>query len=50
MKRGGGNVLAMLREGHKRIWGCIYAVAGSFSHIEGGGGAKSFHSLKVGGA
>ena len=33
----------------KSVWGSFYAVA-CISHIEGGGGAKSFHSLKGGGA
>ena len=36
----------MLKEGHTKFWGSFYTVAGSFSHIEGGGGAKSFYSLK----
>ena len=43
-KGGGGRktftVLAMLKGGHKKFWGSFYAVAWSFSHIEGGGGKK----------
>ena len=29
----GGEVLAMLKEGHEHFWGSIYAVAASSSHI-----------------
>ena len=29
-------VLAILKGGHKKFWGSFYAVALSFSHIEGG--------------
>ena len=32
-KRGAEKVLAMLKGGHNKFWGSIYAVAGSFSHI-----------------
>ena len=28
----------MLKGGHSKFWGRFYAVACSFSHIEGGGG------------
>ena len=35
-KKGGGEVLAMLKGGHKMFWGSFYAVAWSFSHIVGG--------------
>ena len=40
-KGGAEKVLAMLngRGGHKKGWGSFYAVAWSFSHIVGGGGA-----------
>ena len=35
--------------GAQRFWGSFYAVAQSFSHIEGGGGGgKGFHSFKAG--
>ena len=40
MKRGSDKVLAMLKGGHQKFWGSFYMVAWSFSHIEGGGGAK----------
>ena len=46
---GAEQVLAMLSGeggGHNKFWGSFYTVAGSFGHIEGEGGAKSFHSLK----
>ena len=62
-KKGGGaeKVLAMLKGGggHKTFWGSFYAVAWSFSHIEGGsikfplfkrGGAKRFTLSRGGGA
>ena len=42
-------VLVILKGAHKKFWGSFYAVAWSFSHIEGGGGTKSFHSIKGGG-
>ena len=47
-KRGGGaeKVLAMLKGGYKKFWGRFYAVA--WSILKGGGGVKSFHSLKGG--
>ena len=46
---GGGKGLSHAEGGHKKFWGSFYAVAWSFSHIVGGG-AKSVHSLKGGGA
>ena len=51
-KRGGGveKFLAILKGGHKKFWGSFYAVAWSFSHIEGGGGCKRFPLFKSGGA
>ena len=40
-KRGAEKVLVMLKvEGHKKILGSFYAVARSFSHIEGRGAQK----------
>ena len=49
-KKGGGaeKVLVMLKGGHKTFWGCFYAVALIFSHIEGGG-RKKFQLFKSGG-
>ena len=48
-KGGVEKVLAMVKGGGaQKIWGSFYAVASSFSYIVGGG-AKSFHVLKVGG-
>ena len=46
-------VLAMLKGGHKQFWGSFYAVARSFSHIEGGSFyavARSFSHIEGGGA
>ena len=45
-KRGGEEkVLAKLKGGEKTFWGGFYAVALSFSHIEGGGGGRKKFSL-----
>ena len=52
-KWGGGRSkgFSHAERGHKMFWGSIYVVASSSSHVEGwGGGSKSFHSLKDGGA
>ena len=48
-KGGAEKVLAMLKGGHKMFWGSFYAVALSFSHIEGEGGREKFPLLKRGG-
>ena len=40
MKREMEKVVAMMKGGHKKFWGSFYAVARSFSHIEGGGVQK----------
>ena len=43
LQKGGGGaekVLSMLKGGHNKFWGSFYAVACSFSHIEGGGVQK----------
>ena len=37
----------MLKGGHNKFWGSLYAVASCFSHIVGGG-VKSFHVLNGG--
>ena len=39
-KREGGISLSHAEGGHKTFWGSFYAIACSFSHIEGGGGAQ----------
>ena len=48
LRKGGGGaeqVLVMLKGGHKRFWGSLYAVAGSFSHIEWGRGAQKVSTI-----
>ena len=57
-EKGGGKFLAMMKGGHRRFWGSMYAVDCSFSHIEGGrktyplfkrGSRKVFSCLEWGG-